>query len=830
MTELPDLRAFSETAPPIPARSSRSHVTQPSQLAGRARDWGTIERLLDAVQTSGAGGLLVLAGESGVGKTSLIDSLLTVAAGRGIETAQATCESFSAAMSFFPVHELMRHVAEPMSVEELIAHVYGATSNEAESAERAFASDAEPASRREYVMATFANAALAGARTNERGLVAFVDDLERIDAASVDALTVLVSRLHEAPVLLVCAVRSDVVAADPDHCARAILERARRGRLNQHYMEVRPLRQEDLPRMLESLLDGPVDVPAHFISRLYAETEGNPLFVREVVRSLREPQLGEHLAALRRADSGQWVLDPQAVLWELPRSIEDAVATRLQPLTAGQMSVLENAAVIGRQFDFDTLRQLVEGSEDTLLDELEALMRLDLIRESTEGGEILAFAHAKIRDVIYERLPGLRRTRLHAQVAAVIAGQQSRFGTVRWNVFMGNHLFAARRYDAAQEHLLEAGRHSRSVFEARDAVGYFRRALECMEKAPEADLRAIADTRLRLAEALKLSSQILAATRELELVIESGDSPSASRWALNHLADIVRMREDHAEAERLYLDSERAAVEAGDDELIVENAADLAELHMRQAERLAGKDPHAAADHQARYRHYLELETRLAKASDVPETKARAYRNQAKNERAQGRLDVAIEMYEASLQHTPRGVASHQFLIPYAKALRLHGQAERALQVVRSVLEWSRQIGATRSEAIARQYLGLLLMEGASGVEDPEDGAQAELTAALRLHREAGFGQGIRETALDLFELELANDRVLSACAHLKLTDAYLVSEPGTAPKAIVDVALAQLRANGEAQRADRLAELANRLPAEMPAAPAAATETDTER
>lgn len=184
-------------------------------------------------------------------------------------------------------------------------------------------------------------------------------------------------------------------------------------------------------------------------------------------------------------------------------------------------------------------------------------------------------------------------------------------------------------------------------------------------------------------------------------------------------------------------------------------------------------------------------------------------RNRAKYARVHNDPAGAIALYEQSLDFQDRGVASHQFLIPYAKALRFVGRSEDAMAQVDAVLDWSRQIGALRSEAIARQYRGLLLLEDALCNSTPPDplaleNARQEMQSALRLHEESGFRQGYKETSVDLFELEVQAGNLDAAISYLRKGDRYRdVQETGD--DALVIAVLSQLRANGELQRAERI-------------------------
>jgi predicted ATPase len=780
--------------------------------------------VLADVKHGAPGKAVLLSGESGAGKTVLAEWLVAQAHESGFSCARATCEPFHAGMSFFPISELSRRLAGPAStVQELVEGGYGRNSNEANAAARAFDDTTDPAVKREYVMATFANAVVAKAAISKQPLVLFLDDAERIDSASVDALIVLLSRLDEARVLLLAAFREDVVAADKEHPLRSAIDRARRGAGNVQLIEVHPLPSSEFAALVGSFLDGAQDLPELFLRRLLRETEGNPLHVREVIRALRSPQ-ADSGPRISKRDDGTWDFGASSDLWDVPQSIEDAIASRLAPVTDRQRSILEAAAVIGRQFQFKTLAAVTGMNEQDLLEDLDELVSLDLLSESQDSDSI-SFTHGKVGEVVKGQLTGLRRTRLHAQVADVLDQQRDLYPPGEWESAMGEHLLKARKYDAASPYLIQAGERLLSGQAGQEASVFFRNAVEALEKSNAPDPKKLAEVRLKLGESLKLASQLDAALRELELVSASADSEMARRWALDHIGDIFKMRDRIDEALDYYGRCESLAFAANDRELVAELAADLAELHMREAERLAGLDAQAASQHEAEYKRYLDIETEYVDDSSSKEARSRSLRNRAKYARAHDDPKAAISLYEESLALQDRGVASHQFIIPYAKALRLVGRADDALTQVELVLDWSRQIGALRSEAIARQYRGLLLMERALG-DSQEDQrskdlveARRELEKALLLHEETGFRQGFRETSVDLFELEVEEGHWDAAIVRLHSGAIF----PGiSADKALVRAVLAQLEANGESDRShrilDRLTALGWTDPPENPA------------
>lgn len=790
------------TATVEPAKSL-AHDLAP--VYGRDDELRRLFAAVDAIagETAGPGRVLLLAGTSGTGKSMLAESLIRYAASRGLSIHRATCEPFHEGMSFYPIRELLRQLASAQGAATDLALAFGGSSSQFGIARLMDAADADPAARRDALIATFANQVFARAILDKAPLLLFVDDLERIDTGSVDALLCLNARLREGPVLVMGAYRSDVVGAAGGsiHPLRPVISAVRRGDKLAEMIELKPLAEDAMTGLVEALLRAPSDLPSSFMRRLFDETEGNPLYVREVLRALAAERSGSDEAPLRQV-SGVWKLVRRADAWEIPRSIEDAIGSRLLGINELERSVLETAAVIGRRFRFEVLLDLGVASEDALIRVLERHLELDLVREVPQTDNVFEFTHGKIREVLYNGMTGLRRGRLHGQVADVLSRHQSAIPAEEWDVLVGAHLFAARRYSLSAPHLLRAGQRALEVQASTDAAHHLRRALEAFEKSPETPRETLDRTRLLLGTALKAANEFDAAEAQFLLTLRDGHEAYARRWSLNHLGDVSLVQGRVKEALERYSRCEQLARDEGDTELLAETSANLAELHMRQGEQLAGVDSDRATEHTAEYERYLDLEQELAHKVGHRHALARAYRNSAKRARTRGDIPVAIALYEQSIEYADAAVNSHRFLIPYAKALRLVGRHADASEIVRKVLDWSRQIGARRSEAIARQYLGLIAMEQQLKSSTPDfTTVRTEMARALALHLEVGFEQGRRETEVDLAELEAHQGNREQVLRHLEL--AVNPTSPRTEQQ-VCHAVLSQLRANGEPVRADR--------------------------
>lgn len=797
-------------SPPAVAPLSGPEPASPlaTEVAGpccRETELAEIGRCIRAV----AGGspvrceqMILISGESGVGKSALATAAIEIAQRSGFHVISVVCEPFHEGMSFFPVRETMRQLTAEIAVPERLARFYGPNSTQAAIAALAEDPAADPVERRDALIATFVNLLFgrfssAAASHESRPVLVFLDDLERIDAGSADALLCLLSRLREGPVLLLGAYRSDLVEStlSGSHPLKLLLAAVRRAVDRARVLRLQPLPRTALAAMTESILGGHCALPPRFYDRLYKETEGNPLFVREILRSLTRMDPASPIVRVE----GVWRAVRETEDWQTPETVEDAIRARLDLLEAPLRANLEIAAVIGRRFAFSVIARLSENSESDLLDQLESLLDLELLRETAGAEETFEFAHGKIRDVLYQSMSKLRRRRVHGEIAEALKVFPA-VGIEDREALTGEHLFQGGRYGDALPLLLRAARNAMHLQASTEAIGCFRKAMEAGAKAGFPPGESAIGLKIEMAEALKLANDYDQA-RELclEIIRETQDDLKPRGWAFNFLGDIYATRGKVDAALEAYGQSEQLARRAGDDELLLETTADLCELHDRESERLAGIDVKAVEHHRGAASRYLDEQLRLAEASGTPPAKSRAWRNRAKRERAEGRLDLALLSYEQAIAISDPRVATHSVLISYAKTLRWVARLAEARAVVDRVMEWSSQTGARRSMAIAHQYRALLEMEQSGA---PTPAARKDLEVALEVHTEVGFARGERETTILLGEWFLRSGKADQASFYFRRA----AGGSEASEEEVMRIICEQLRAAGEVARATALA------------------------
>lgn len=397
---------------PLP---SRVRTAAEATFVGRGHE---LEALRAAFQRAEASGrqLVLLAGEPGVGKTSIACTLAREVAADGAVVLYGRCDE-DLGIPYLPWAEAFGHLVDHAPAEVLDAHV---------AARRAELATLVPAlATRAEVDVT----ASVGEGEAERYMLfgAAVDLLQRVGALA--PILVILDDLHWAdrpsarllrhvmaadtalPVLVVGTFRDSEV--DVDHPLAETLAALHR-ETGVERLAVGGLGGDELLDLVEANTGRMA--PAHgraLRDALQAETGGNPFFAGEIVRHLAET------GTLFQDADGLWTtaadLDPAT----LPVSVREVVLRRVARLGPDTRRVLSMAAVIGRDFDLDLLGRVVEAAGAELLDLLEAAVAAGVVAEAEVAGRF-TFAHALIGHTLYAEQSAARRSLAHRAIGAAL--------------------------------------------------------------------------------------------------------------------------------------------------------------------------------------------------------------------------------------------------------------------------------------------------------------------------------------------------------------------------------------------------------------------------
>lgn len=384
-----------------PARG-QALPTSAGGLVGRVYERRALQASVGRL-LGGEGGLLLLAGEPGIGKTALLEELGRLGHAAGVAVHWGRCHESSGAPAFWPWIQLLRGICRGVSDEELRALVAGpalpVTQLMEEGAQRV--GERHPLGGGDLEAARFqlydATATFLARVAEGRPLVLLLDDLHWADTPSLQMLTFLTPLLAATPTLVAGSYR-DLRAEWSDELEATLAAVVRE-----------PVAQQLglvglLPAAVAELAE---DVTGELITgdeaeMLHQRTAGNPFFVRQLSQLLHEEHFG------RPADP------------RVPIGVRHVIARRLGMLSAQTRSVLETAAVMGEQFDVRRLATAAGIRIDDALTAAGHAVAHGMLEAAGRPASRYRFVHALVRETICESLTPQRRARLHAQVASAL--------------------------------------------------------------------------------------------------------------------------------------------------------------------------------------------------------------------------------------------------------------------------------------------------------------------------------------------------------------------------------------------------------------------------
>ena len=375
--------------------SAQPHPEGGWALVGRQSEWWEV-MLAWRKAAAGAAQLVMVSGEAGVGKSRLAEELMGWARRQNIVTLDARLYPEGAGLAYAPVIDWLRSDRFAPALAQLdrtllteLARILPELVTEYDLPEPVPMSGPW---QRKHLFAALAAALL----TLPQPLILWLDDLPHCDQETLDWLAYLLHQHTNARLLIVATARDEEMVAD--HPIQQLLLNLA-GRRILTPIQLRPLNEAETAEL--STRVAKQTLSADTLSRLYRETEGNPLFVVEVIRS-----------GLSTDMPGQ----PPHI--NLPSSVKAVIHYRLAQLTPDERAVVELAACIGREFSFDVLVAAGEFHETTLIGVLERLLQRQIIREQGEDG--YNFSHDKLREGVYQQMSAVRRRISHRRIAEAL--------------------------------------------------------------------------------------------------------------------------------------------------------------------------------------------------------------------------------------------------------------------------------------------------------------------------------------------------------------------------------------------------------------------------
>jgi predicted ATPase len=224
------------------------------------------------------------------------------------------------------------------------------------------------------------------------------------------------------------------------------------------------------------------------VDAVHTETEGNPLYVGEVVRLLAAE------GRLTEAPGADWLL-------QVPAGLHEETAQRLRALSKDCRRVLTIASALGREFDTEVLERVSEASEEQVLEGLDEAFAARVLTEVPGAPERMRFARARLRDAVYNDLSTARRTRLHLRIGEAL---EALYGADDLHVDeLAHHFFLAGPggdVEKTIDYSRRAGDRAAGLLAYDDAARHYEQALKAIERRKGTDDREKCELYLALAD------------------------------------------------------------------------------------------------------------------------------------------------------------------------------------------------------------------------------------------------------------------------------------------------------------------------------------------
>jgi DNA-binding CsgD family transcriptional regulator/Tfp pilus assembly protein PilF len=431
----------------------------------------------------GAGRLVLISGDAGGGKTRLLREFQAQAAAPSLE---GYCYDEEPAVPYGPWLQILGRLvraAGAAAVREQAGPWLSDLSRllpELAGPETSTSLDPDPQMQKRRLFEAIYH--LIQPAPGEDVRIVALEDIHWADPTSQELLRYLARAIEHDPILVVCTYRSDELHRR--HPLNTLIAYLTRERLY-HEVRLAPLSRPETATLLKALLARPL--PDDLIDRLYERTEGNPFFLEEIVKALRDQDQLEHLLAAPATDLSSL---------DMPMTVKASILGRTRTLDELTLDVLRDAAVIGRRFTFDTLLGVTGASEAELLRVLEITIQQHLVDEEGDD-DAYRFRHELIREALYDDLLGRERRIKHRAVLRVLEEQSAQAPDSLVSQ-LAYHSLQARDLGKAASYARQAGDVAFQMYAYREAVAQYETALEW---ADSADLRWRADLCYKLAEA-----------------------------------------------------------------------------------------------------------------------------------------------------------------------------------------------------------------------------------------------------------------------------------------------------------------------------------------
>jgi predicted ATPase/class 3 adenylate cyclase len=495
-----DLKGFTEavrawrviSASTAESRFEALHGADLTPMIGREQE---IALLLDRWRFAkgGEGQVVLLSGEAGIGKSRITRVLRASLAGEPYTRLRYDCSPYHTNSALYPVIEQLGRAAGFQTQDSAEAKldkleaVLGLASDQvseiapliAEMCSLATGERYPPLALTPQAQKTRTLDALVGqldGLAEHQPVLIVLEDAHWIDPSTTELFELVIEHVQHLAVLLLITFRPEFAPPWAGHAHVTTLTLNRLGRNQGAAMVAR--------------LTGDKALPAEVLDQILAKTDGVPLFIEELTKTVLESGL--------LTDVGdRYALTGPLVPFAIPVTLQDSLMARLDRLSTARV-VAQTGAVIGREFSHELVAVVIDRPEAELVSALDQLVASELIfRRGTQPDATYRFKHALVQDAAYQSLLKSKRQQLHARIASVLE-EHSPETTEAAPELLAHHYMQAGDFEIAIEYLERAGNRAIERSANIEGIGHLQQALRLNERLPHGTHRDKRELRLQL--------------------------------------------------------------------------------------------------------------------------------------------------------------------------------------------------------------------------------------------------------------------------------------------------------------------------------------------
>lgn len=477
-------------------------------MVGRDQELARAQHVVETLARDGGGGLVLVTGEAGMGKSRLTVELrqwiartpelapIRVYEGGCVAYGQSAYDvQIQILNALFEIHSedssavrrdkikarVREYVGEHalLNILPYVENLMGLPPTERELADRI--RHLEPVQLRQQMFLAMRDLLITVARTHP--LVLIFEDLHWVDKPSLDLLLFLLNSVGDSPLVLICTARPGDNQAVPQ------IQRISAASLDGQFAHIalEPLSVRDSAALIDLLLTI-ADLPDSLRQVIPQRAEGNPFYLEEILRTMIDRNI------IRRRGE-RWELTPgaDALSFQVPRTLESLIMTRLDHLPESTRYIAQCAAVIGRDFTDALLLRTADTNASRLENDLQDLIEHELIHQTASSQERqFAFRHILTQQTIYNSVLLRRREQLHYKIASAMEelyADRLDEQAERLAFHYGESKDAVK----ALPHVIRAAERAASRYANEEALVYSRTALDLAART-----QALPETRTRI--------------------------------------------------------------------------------------------------------------------------------------------------------------------------------------------------------------------------------------------------------------------------------------------------------------------------------------------